>query len=166
MSGDRVRSICQSATCPQPIYVDRAWGRSWSNLLSNAFKFTFEGSVVVRLRLADSAATLEISDTGNRIPDRELPRLFERFHRIEGARSRGHEGSGIGLALVNELVRMHGGEIRVKSREGQGTTFLVSVPRGSAHLPADRVRKERLLLPIPAKAEAYVDEARSWISAP
>ena len=156
--------------CPalrEPIYVDRSmWEKIVLNLLSNAFKFTFEGSVVVRLRLADSAATLEISDTGTGIPDRELPRLFERFHRIEGARSRSHEGSGIGLALVNELVRMHGGEIRVKSREGQGTTFLVSVPRGSAHLPADRVRKERSLLPIPAKAEAYVDEARSWISAP
>ena len=62
-------------------------------------------------------------DTGTGIPAEELPRLFERFHRVENARGRTHEGSGIGLALVQELVKLHGGSIRAESVLGQGTTF-------------------------------------------
>ena len=65
--------------------------------------------------------------------------MFERFHRVEGARARTHEGSGIGLALTHELVRLHGGDIAVSSRAGAGSTFTVRIPTGRAHLPADRV---------------------------
>ncbi len=86
-----------------------------------------------------------MSDTGTGIPEAELPHLFERFHRVKGARGRSYEGSGIGLALVQELVKLHGGTVRVKSEVGQGTTFTVSIPTGSAHLPADRLGRERTL---------------------
>ncbi len=82
---------------------------------------------------------LRVRDTGVGIPPQELPRLFDRFHRIENTRSRTHEGSGIGLALVQELVKLHGGSVRVESVLGKGSTFIVSLPLGSAHLPADRI---------------------------
>ncbi len=156
--------------CPpllEPIYVDcDMWEKIVLNLLSNAFKFTFDGSIGVRLRMQDDGAYLEVSDTGTGIADDELPRLFERFHRIEDARSRSHEGSGIGLALIQELVRLHGGEIRVGSRVGAGTTFRVRIPRGIGHLPPSRVRAERAVPSIALEAQAFVDEASRWAGAP
>src|SRR4029078_12869468 len=92
----------------EPVYVDRQmWEKIVLNLLSNAFKFTFDGGITVRLREAPDAVELVVCDTGPGIPPAVLPRLFERFHRIEGARSRTFEGSGIGLALVKELVELH-----------------------------------------------------------
>jgi signal transduction histidine kinase len=150
---------------PAPIYVDHdMWEKIVLNLLSNALKFTLEGSVRVALRGAGDRVELTVADTGAGIPEDELPRLFERFHRIEGARSRTHEGSGIGLALVRDLVDLHGGEIRATSRVGQGTTFTVSIPTGSEHLPKDRVGTK----PASAKASstvasAYVKEALRWL---
>jgi signal transduction histidine kinase/DNA-binding response OmpR family regulator len=147
----------------EDIYVDRGmWEKIVLNLLSNAFKFTFDGSITVRLRLAVDSATLEVADTGTGIADEEIPRLFERFHRIEGARSRSHEGSGIGLALIQELVRLHGGDIRVTSKLGEGTTFEVRVPRGAAHLPEARIRGRRSLPSTAFGAKAFVDEASRW----
>src|SRR5437868_10263651 len=95
------------------------------------------------LRIDGEAAELAVGDTGIGVAERDLPRLFERFHRVEGARSRSFEGSGIGLALVNELIRMHGGEIRVESRIHVGTTFRVRLPRGTEHLPAERIHPHR-----------------------
>ena len=68
-----------------------------------------------------------------------MPRLFERFHRVEGARGRTHEGTGIGLALVQELVKLHGGSIFVESELGRGSTFTVHIPFGTAHLPRERI---------------------------
>src|SRR6516162_982348 len=97
------------------------WEKIVLNLLSNAFKFTFEGEIAVRLRIRDEYAELAISDTGVGIAPTELSRVFERFHRIEGQRSRTHEGSGIGLALVQELVKLHKGTITADSAEGRGT---------------------------------------------
>jgi signal transduction histidine kinase/DNA-binding response OmpR family regulator len=155
--------------CPplsEPVYVDRSmWEKIVLNLLSNAFKFTFEGSITVRLRLRDDAVVLDVTDTGTGIAAAELPRVFERFHRIEGARSRTHEGSGIGLALVHELVRLHGGHVEVASRVGVGTTFELQIPRGAAHLPADRVHAARPDSSGAVDAKAFVDEAARW-SAP
>jgi len=97
------------------------------NLLSNAYKFTFQGTIEVRLRLGERAV-IEVTDTGVGIPDEEQPRLFDRFHRVEGAMGRSHEGSGIGLALVAELVSLHGGQVGVESQVGRGTTFRVELP--------------------------------------
>lgn len=121
-------------------YVDRSmWEKIVLNLLSNALKFTLEGEIRVTLRRLEDAVELCVSDTGVGIPEAEMPRLFERFHRIRGAQSRSHEGSGIGLALVNELVRLHGGEIRVQSELAKGTAFTLSIPRGNAHLDPERI---------------------------
>jgi signal transduction histidine kinase/DNA-binding response OmpR family regulator len=150
---------------PEPVYVDRdMWEKVVLNLLSNAFKFTFEGSITVRLRMADDGACLEVADTGTGIAEHEIGRLFERFHRIEGARSRSHEGSGIGLALIQELVRLHGGDIRITSRLGSGTTFHVRLPRGDAHLPPARIRAARSLPSTAVGARAFVEEAVRWDS--
>src|SRR5262249_34961888 len=153
--------------CPQlaePVYVDRdMWEKIVLNLISNAFKFTFEGQIAVTLGADAGAATLTVRDTGTGIPANQLARLFERFHRIEGARGRSFEGSGIGLALVQELVNLHGGIIRVESEEGRGSAFMVSVPLGSAHLPADRLRSERVLASTAMRAQAYVGEALRWL---
>ncbi|WP_437680823.1 ATP-binding protein [Sorangium sp. So ce131] len=125
---------------PEPVYVDRAqWEKIMLNLLSNAFKFTFRGQITASLRLRDASVELCVSDTGTGIPADELPRIVERFHRVQGARGRSIEGTGIGLALVQELVRMHGGSLRVSSEVDRGSTFVVSIPRGRAHLPPDRV---------------------------
>lgn len=148
---------------PEPVWVDGAmWEKIVLNLLSNAFKFTFEGSIAVRLRARAERVELEVADTGTGIAEKELPRLFERFHRIESARGRSHEGSGIGLALVHELVRLHGGEVTARSREGEGTTFLVSLPRGRSHLPRERTRAEKGLASTSTAASAYVQEASGW----
>jgi PAS domain S-box-containing protein len=148
----------------EPVYVDSGmWEKIVLNLLSNAFKFTLEGSIAVSLRQAEGFAELEVRDTGVGIPEEELPRVFERFHRIERARSRSHEGSGIGLALVHELVRMHGGEIAVRSRDGVGTAFTVRLPLGTQHLPVERIREERSLQATATSASAYVEEALRWV---
>jgi len=155
--------VVRAPPLPEALFVDRdMWEKIVLNLLSNAFKFTFEGSIAVSLRMEGDAACLEVTDTGTGIAEQEIPRLFERFHRIEGAPSRSHEGSGIGLALIQELVRLHGGDIRVHSRVGAGTTFLVRIPRGAAHLPASRVRAARSLPSTAVEAKVFVDEAARW----
>ena len=151
---------------PQPVYVDRdMWEKVVLNLLSNAFKFTFEGGIRVSLAPAadGSAAVLSVEDTGTGIPAEELPRLFERFHRVEGARGRTHEGTGIGLALVQELVRLHGGTIDVDSEPGRGSRFSVRLPFGNAHLPAERVDRGSVLESTATGAGAYVEEALRWL---
>jgi PAS domain S-box-containing protein len=152
--------------CPafaEPVYVDRSmWEKIVLNLLSNAFKFTFEGAVAVSLVKTGGFAELSVSDTGTGIAKNELPRLFERFHRIAGARGRTYEGSGIGLALVQELVKLNGGTVRVESALGCGSRFMVSVPLGTAHLSAARIGPKQ---PSTAVApRAYVEEALRWQS--
>jgi PAS domain S-box-containing protein len=148
---------------PEPAYVDPdMWEKIVLNLLSNAFKFTFVGRVEVTLAAAGREAVLTVSDTGTGIPAHEVPRLFERFHRVEGAEGRSHEGSGIGLAMVHELVQLHGGSVGAVSTLGKGSTFTVTLPLGRAHLPADQVVEA----PPPAGAAAaasFVDEVRLWL---
>ncbi|HET9933225.1 MAG TPA: ATP-binding protein [Polyangiaceae bacterium] len=149
---------------PAPVPVDRdMWEKIVLNLLSNALKFTFEGSVRVTLRSVDGRAVLEVSDTGVGIPEHELPKLFDRFHRIEGSRSRTHEGSGIGLALVRDLVRLHHGELEASSRVGQGSTFRVSIPTDDAVLGE---RSPDTTEARPKNTAAYVQEALRWVPAP
>jgi len=92
------------------------------------------------LRSADAAhVELLVIDTGVGIPETEQPRVFDRFHRVEVRRARTHEGLGIGLALVQDLVRLHGGEISVSNRVNAGTAFTVRVPTGHAHLPPGQI---------------------------
>lgn len=153
---------------PQPVYTDRdMWEKIVLNLLSNAFKFTFEGEIAVELRnSADGrSAELTIRDSGVGIPSSELPRLFERFHRIEGQQSRSFEGSGIGLALVQELVKLHGGLIRAESDVGRGTVFTICIPYGTDHLSADQIGNERAPASTSLRAEAFIEEALRWLPA-
>ncbi|MCS0636877.1 SpoIIE family protein phosphatase [Streptomyces sp. LP05-1] len=154
--------------CPpldEPVHVDRSmWEKVVLNLLSNALKFTFEGSVTVSVRAADGGgAVVTVTDTGIGVPAEEMPRLFERFHRIENARSRSHEGSGIGLALVSELVALHGGTIDAESTEGRGTRFTVRLPYGSGHLPADALTPGAGRTDATSAADPYVQEALRWL---
>jgi signal transduction histidine kinase len=148
----------------QPVYVDRdMWEKVVLNLLSNAFKYTLDGSVAVRLHERDGKVELSVTDTGAGIPEHELPRLFERFHRVEQTRGRSHEGTGIGLALVNELVKLHRGEVAVRSSLGHGTTFTVLLDFGNAHLPADLIESGKTLSSASEHANAYVEEALRWL---
>ena len=161
---------------PRPVPLDREmWEKIILNLLSNALKFTFTGGARVQVAAAGGRARLTVTDTGTGIPADELPRLFERFHRVRGARSRSHEGSGLGLVLVKDLVEAHGGTVGVNSRLGQGTTVTVDLPFATAHRPG----------PVPpaagagspgqtpreggggrsGRAAAYVDEALGWLAA-
>lgn len=150
---------------PEPVYVNREmWEKIVLNLLSNAFKFTFEGRITVTLRWCQDTVELAVRDTGTGIPAEEMPHLFERFHRVQGARGRTYEGSGIGLSLVQELVRLHGGSIHVASVLGEGSTFTVSLPTGSAHLPNDRIRASRRMPTSTALGAApYVEEVLRWL---
>ena len=148
----------------EPVYVDREmWEKIVLNLLSNAFKFTLRGSVSVRVSRTTDHAVLEVADTGVGVAGHELPRLFDRFHRVEHTAARTHEGSGIGLAMVQELVRLHGGDIEVESTLGAGTTFRVRVPLGRAHLPADHVDAPSTMASTAIGAHAYVQEALRWL---
>ncbi len=155
--------------CPalaEPVYVDRdMWEKIVLNLLSNAFKFTFEGEIAVAVRPGADRRSAEVSvrDTGTGIAQEHLPRLFERFHRVEGARGRSIEGSGIGLALVQELVRLHGGRITVESEVGTGSSFTIILPFGTEHLPAGSIHKNEQPIPTAVRAQAYLQEAASWL---
>jgi signal transduction histidine kinase len=154
----------------EDVYVDpEMWEKIILNLLSNALKFTLEGRISVRVRLDGEHALVEVRDTGTGIPAPDLPRIFERFHRLRGAGARTHEGTGIGLALVRELVRLHGGEIQAQSAPGVGTSFVVSLPRGRAHLADDRIGAARALGSSAGGVAAFREEALRWgpsVSAP
>jgi signal transduction histidine kinase/DNA-binding response OmpR family regulator len=153
--------------CPpmsEPAYIDREmWEKIVLNLVSNAFKFTFDGGIEVKLRDTATYFELTVRDTGTGIPAVELPKLFERFHRVAGARGRTHEGSGIGLALVQELVRLHGGAVVAESTYGEGTTFRVRIPPGASHLPQAQIGAARTQAPTAIGAEPFIEEALRWL---
>ena len=150
---------------PEPVYVDRdMWEKIVLNLLSNALKATFDGEIRVSVSAEENGAILAVHDTGTGIPESELPHLFERFRRIDGARRRSHEGSGIGLALVHELVEMHGGSIEVQSKIADGTDFRVRLPFGHEHLNQDLVARDSgAPAVVQGSAIAYVQEALAWL---
>ncbi|MBF2027648.1 MAG: PAS domain S-box protein [Oscillatoriales cyanobacterium C42_A2020_001] len=168
-----LRLVVDCPPLPEPVYVDRElWEKIVLNLLSNAFKFTFEGEIRVSVHTSlHSSAVLTICDTGTGIPADELPHIFERFHRVNGAKGRSYEGSGIGLSLVQELVHLHGGTIEVTSTIHQGTCFTVTIPMGYAHLPSDRLRHRepahtnasRSFVSTATVAMPYVEEALRWL---
>jgi signal transduction histidine kinase/DNA-binding response OmpR family regulator len=147
----------------RPAHVDRdMWEKIVLNLVSNAFKFTLSGGITVSLQEHDGAVELAVRDTGVGIPPAELSRVFERFHRIEGQCSRTHEGSGIGLSLVQELVKLHHGTVEVESNETLGTVFRVTIPfepLGSPHEDPKHAALPSTTLP----ARAFVEEALRWL---
>lgn len=157
-----LRLVVDCPPLPWPIHVDvEMWEKIIFNLLSNAFKFTFDGEITVSVRALDNAAEVTIADTGAGIPEAELPHLFDRYHRVRSSRARTSEGSGIGLSLVHELVELHAATIAVDSVDGDGTTITITIPTGTAHLPADAIAK-------PARRSAavsgapFVQEALRW----
>lgn len=136
------------------------WEKIVLNLLSNAFKFTHEGSITLTTRIENNKAVLRVSDTGIGIPKEELPKLFDRFYRVENAGARTYEGTGIGLSLVQELVNLQGGSIEVESTEGEGTTFSVFMPLGVKHetLPEHPHKHDTN----PHALQAYIAEVTQW----
>lgn len=144
-----------------PIYIDQEmWEKIIFNLISNALKFTFEGGITIELKETVTAAVLTVQDTGVGIPEKELPNIFKRFHRVQNSRSRSYEGTGIGLALTKELVLLHGGVITVDSKEGIGTTFTVVIPKGAGHL--DQQHTGTADFPSGSLKESYMHEASLW----
>jgi PAS domain S-box-containing protein len=136
--GLRFSLHCDSLS--EPLYVcPEMWENILSNLLSNAFKYTLKGKIEVRLYDRQKFVQLQVRDTGLGISSDNLPKIFERFTRVDSTGGRTREGSGIGLALVKELVAIHKGSIKVKSKPGQGSTFIVSIPKGKSHIPSRQI---------------------------
>lgn len=159
-----IQLVVECSTLPEAIFVDREmWEKIVFNLLSNAFKFTLSGIITVRLKWVETQAQLTVEDTGIGIPPEELPHLFERFYRVKGSPGRSFEGSGIGLSLVQELVKLHGGTVNVTSVLGQGSCFQVLIPSGLAHLPSDRIGERNTLVSTTLGAMPYLEEALSWL---
>lgn len=167
------RSACERAgiqlivDCPdldELVYIDPdMWEKVVLNLVSNAFKFTLSGRIEGKLRMSGEQVELTVRDTGVGIPAKDLPKVFDRFHRVEVSRGRTQEGSGIGLALVRELVKLHGGFVSVESAVGRGSLFTVSLPRGKDHLPQERINAARTLTSTSLGAAPFVSEALRWL---
>jgi signal transduction histidine kinase len=153
--------------CPElseDVYVDRdMWEKIVLNLVSNAFKFTLEGEVRISQHASGEYIELRVSDTGCGVAAADLSRLFERFFRGRASQARTHEGSGIGLSLVQELVKLHGGSIEARSQIGTGTTITVKIPRGFAHLPSERIGVIRTLQSARIGALPFLEEALGWL---
>ncbi len=156
-AGLRFTVTCAPLDVPIAVDVDM-WEKIVLNLLSNAFKFTLAGEIAVSLARRGDHVDLVVRDTGSGIPPAELPRIFDRFHRVEGSVGRTYEGTGIGLALVQELVKLHHGAIAVESTLGVGTTFTVTIPIVAELAGA-------LGPPVPRAAESspFVEEALRWL---
>ena len=136
----KLHLVTQLDEC-SPVYLDmEKFDKVVYNLLSNAMKFTPEGGTIsVRLKSERDRCILQVQDTGIGIVKEQIPHLFERFRQAEGSANRSYEGSGLGLALVKELVELHGGQVTLESVYGQGTTFTLWLLTGNAHLPAQQI---------------------------
>jgi PAS domain S-box-containing protein len=161
-----LRLLVNCPSLAQSAYVDREmWEKIVFNLLSNALKFTAAGEIEVKLvqDVAGKMVRLSVRDTGIGIPRSEQPQVFERFHRVKTKWARSQEGTGIGLALVLELARLHGGDAQVESEEGRGTTFTISIPCGFDHLPKERLAATRTLASTRSGPSPFVEEAQRWL---
>ncbi|HEY9668934.1 MAG TPA: GAF domain-containing protein, partial [Coleofasciculaceae cyanobacterium] len=134
-------NLCAQLVPSSPVYLDlEKFDKVLYNLLSNAMKFTDAGgSITVKVEPAGDHVRMQVTDTGIGIRKEQIPHLFERFRQAEGSVNRSYEGSGLGLALVKELVELHGGQISVESVYKEGTTFTVWLQTGTAHLPLEQV---------------------------
>ncbi|MDJ1504235.1 ATP-binding protein [Xanthocytophaga agilis] len=146
------------------VYVDiDMWEKIILNLVSNAFKYSHKGTI--SLHIAQSGDTIQVSvaDTGIGIPEEELEKIFSRFHRIENIEGRSQEGTGIGLAMVQELVKIHKGSISVRSTRGVGSAFTIVFPTGKDHLPEDKITQSVTYELASLQTEAFVQEALKWL---
>jgi signal transduction histidine kinase len=155
-----------SISCTDAItdaYVDlEMWERIIMNLVSNAFKYSIKGEIGVAIRQSEGMVHVAVSDTGRGIPADQLERIFERFHRVDNAQGRSQEGTGIGLAMVKELVKIHNGTVRVESEPGKGSVFTVSIPLGKEHIAPEKIVKEETA-PSFKHSAAFVHEALKWL---
>jgi signal transduction histidine kinase len=148
----------------EEVYVDMGmWEKIILNLVSNAFKYTSEGSITVTVKESNGTVRISVTDTGVGIPEDQLDLIFDRFHRVENSSVRSQEGTGIGLSLVKELVRIHQGGIEVQSRPGEGSVFTVVLPTGMAHLPADRIAAPVAYSVTGNQRNVYVEESLKWL---
>lgn len=160
-----LRYQVKTAAFTEPIYVNRdMWEKIVLNLISNAFKFTHQGKIEVVLKSKKKYAELRVRDTGVGISAENISRVFERFTRIEGVKARTHEGSGIGLALVKELILLHNGTIKVNSTEGSGSEFIVSIPKGKNHLPPRQIFESVTSITTSSIPEAFLEESNTWLT--
>lgn len=163
-SASKLSDVRLVVDCPpmnEWVDVDREmWEKIVLNLLSNAFKFTPYGTISVSTRSENGKAVLRVQDTGIGISEEELPKLFERFYRVSDSHGRSYEGTGIGLALVQELVKLQGGSIEVVSKVGEGTTFIVSMPLGTVHTNGERKQSDTDKKPL--RLETYIAEVARW----
>ena len=155
--------------CPpldRPVQLDpQMWETIVLNLVSNALKHTFTGGITVRLIARSGHVELVVADTGTGIPEEEIPHLFTRFHRVRGSKARSREGSGIGLALVQQFVQLHRGAIRVRSTPDAGSTFTVWVPFAQYHARALPAADRDELAKISAQArQAFAEETEQWLT--
>lgn len=152
---------CQLTT---PVYVDRdMWDKIVLNLLSNAFKYTTDGKITLHLQEENGKAILSVQDTGVGIPADQVDKVFERFHRVQHVKGRSQEGTGIGLSLVQELVKLHQGTISLRSELGKGSIFTVSIPLSKEHLHANTLVEKNISSDSSLSANAFVQEAMRWL---
>jgi signal transduction histidine kinase len=159
--------LALTVDCPtlgEAVDVDReAWEQIVSNLLSNALKFTPSGSIEVQLRKDRAQAVLTVTDTGIGIASDAVDRVFSRFYRAGDPRARTSEGTGLGLALVRELVRLHGGAVSAESSLGHGTAMVVRIPCHREQLLRRGPAASGSGPAVGATAERFVEEARGWL---
>ncbi|HEY5825020.1 MAG TPA: ATP-binding protein, partial [Cyclobacteriaceae bacterium] len=145
----------------RPVYIDvDMWEKIILNLLSNAFKYSEFGLIEVTISKAGSNVEVGVKDNGIGIPASEVDNIFERFHRVQNVKGRSQEGTGIGLAMVKELVKLHGGTITVKSKLAEGSVFTITLPLSNEFHENGTVysSKERSVI-----STTYVEEALQWI---
>ncbi len=150
---------------PEPVYVDvNMWEKIVLNLLSNAFKYSEAGTIDLTIKSVDDTVRVSVKDTGVGIPESEIDKIFERFHRVQNVKGRTQEGTGIGLAMVKELVKLHNGTIEVKSKVGEGSEFTVSIPQQQNNIELNGELKTHLGR-TSTQLSTYVEEALQWIPA-
>ena len=137
------------------------------NVIGNAFKFTLSGQITVSCGLSPDERHMlfTVRDTGIGIPAHEVHRIFENFHRVHNQKGRSFEGTGMGLALTQQLVTLHGGHMEVESTFGLGTTFIIYIPVGNAHLPQHQLVECNLAIDggdTGQYGHGIVDEAEQW----
>lgn len=144
------------------VYVDLdMWERIILNLISNAFKYSNGGKIIIDIKPVDGNVQVSVTDQGIGIAADQLDKIFDRFYRVENNGGRSQEGTGIGLAMVKELVRLHHGNIQVWSEKDKGSTFTINIPTGRQHLHPDKITET----PINRRSQhtlAFVEEAKKW----
>ena len=153
--------VFDCAKIKNEVYVDvDMWEKIVLNLISNAFKYSKEGAIAIKIKEVANKIQLSVSDTGVGIPANHIDKIFDRFHRVDNIQGRSQEGTGIGLAMVKELVRIHQGAITVDSEVNKGSTFTVTIPSGKEHLSEDKIVDSTAA--ISNYADAFVLEALKW----